>query len=96
MAALPSFLAPLKIVVTLEAARFAGSDVEGLEALGVPVASLYNDASRYFDLHHSADDTLDKVDRGDLDQNVAAWAALLYLAAESDIDFRNPRAAAKK
>lgn len=96
MAALPSILAPLKIVVTREAARFAGSDVEGLEALGVPVASLYNDASRYFDLHHSADDTLDKVDRGDLDQNVAAWAALLYLAAESDIDFRNPRAAAKK
>ncbi len=37
--------------------------------------------------HHTADDTLDKVDRGQLDQNVAAWAALVWLAADSDIDF---------
>ena len=30
----------------------------------------------YFDIHHTANDTLDKVDREQLDQNVAAWAAL--------------------
>lgn len=96
MAALPAIFAPLKIFVTREPARFGGSDTEGLEDLGVPVVTLYNDASRYFDLHHSGDDTLDKVDRKDLDQNVAAWASFLYLAAESDIDFRNPKAADKK
>ncbi len=43
---------------------------------------------RYFDVHHSADDTLDKIDRAALSQNVAAWASLVWLAADSDVDFR--------
>jgi len=47
---------------------------------------------RYFDVHHTADDTLDKVDREQLHQNVAAWAALVWLAADGDVDFR-PRSA---
>jgi Zn-dependent M28 family amino/carboxypeptidase len=41
----------------------------------VPVLSLNQDATTYFDWHHSANDTLDKIDAKDLDQNVAAWAA---------------------
>jgi hypothetical protein len=52
------------------------------------VIDLHPDATRYFDIHHSADDTLDKNDPKALDQSVAAWAALIYAAAESDIDFR--------
>ena len=55
---------------------------------GVPGFALYQDATRYFDIHHTADDTLDKVDRAQLDQNVAAWAALVWLAADSEVDFR--------
>jgi hypothetical protein len=46
----------------------------------------------YFDIHHTPDDTLDKVDRAQLDQNVAAWAALVWLVADSDVDFRRPAA----
>jgi hypothetical protein len=42
----------------------------------------------YFDIHHTADDTFDKIDRAELDQNIAAWAAMAYLAAQSDLDFR--------
>ena len=55
---------------------------------GVAAFQLSQDGMRYFDIHHTADDTLDKVDRAALDQNVAAWAALIWLAADSDVDFR--------
>ncbi len=55
---------------------------------GVPEFALNQDGSAYFDIHHSADDTLDKIDQEQLEQNVAAWAALAWLAADSDVDFR--------
>lgn len=94
-AALPALFAPLRIIVARDPAENGGSDTEEIQAAGVPVFSLNQDASRYFDLHHSADDTLDKVDPLQLNQNVAAWAALLWLIADSDIDFRKVSAAAK-
>ena len=37
---------------------------------------------------------LDKVDRDQLNQAVATWAAFVYVAANSDIDFRALTAAA--
>jgi Zn-dependent M28 family amino/carboxypeptidase len=89
---LAGVLAPLKIFISPEPPKDAGSDVEGLRKAGVPVFSLDQDASRYFDIHHSADDTLAVVDRAQLNQNVAAWTALLYLIADSDVDFRAKRA----
>jgi len=88
MKSLTSVLSPLGLVISRDAARFGGSDTEDLQEAGVPVFSLRQDATRYFDLHHSEDDTLDKVEPAALQQNVAAWAALLYLIADSDIDFR--------
>ena len=54
---------------------------------------LSQDGSRYFDLHHTADDTLDKIDPAQLSQNVAAWTALVWLIADSDVDFRAMREA---
>ena len=88
MQAAANVLAGLRIALSPEPATFGGSDIEGLRQAGVPVFGLRQDASRYFDLHHSADDTLDKIDPVQLNQNVAAWAALVYLIADSDIDFR--------
>ena len=64
-----------------------------LDSLGVPIIGVSNDATRYFDYHHSADDTLANVDRDQLNQNVAVWASLVYLIAESGIDFRSAPAA---
>jgi Zn-dependent M28 family amino/carboxypeptidase len=64
----------------------AGDDFNNLK--GVPFFGLRQDGSRYFDLHHSADDTLDKIDPAQLNHAVAAWAATLYMIAESDVDFR--------
>ena len=57
-------------------------------------AWLAQDGSDYFDLHHTADDTLDKIDPAQMAQNVAAWAALVRLIADSDVDFRVLRSAA--
>lgn len=61
-----------------------GADVGPMRLAGVPMFSAIQDSSRYFDVHHSADDTLDKVDREGLASNVATVAALLYTLAESE------------
>ena len=66
----------------------AGSDVEEIQGAGVPVFALNQDASRYFDYHHSQDDTLAIVDPAQLSQNVAAWAATLSILADTNVDFR--------
>lgn len=73
---------------------FGGADVGALRAAGVPVLDLAQDGSDYFDLHHTANDTLDKIDPEALKQNVAAWAVMLYLASEMDGGFRAVEAAA--
>ena len=49
----------------------------------------------YFDTHHTADDTLDKIDPKQLGQAVAVWSAFTYLAASSGVDFRNLAPATK-
>lgn len=87
-AQLQTLLAPLNIIVSKDPAAFGGSDTEDLQKAGVPVFSLRQDASRYFDFHHSEDDTIDKIDPAQFDQNVAAWATVVYMLADSDIDFR--------
>lgn len=81
-------LAPLHILVADTPAGDAGADVEGLVGAGVPAFAFQQDAGRYFDYHHSADDTPSIVDRAQLAQNVAAWATITYLIADSDVDLR--------
>ncbi len=88
LAPLASLLAPLQIPIDAQPALFAGDDFADLQELGVPVFGFRQDGSRYFDFHHSADDTLDKVSPEGLRQNVAAMATLIYLIADSDTDFR--------
>jgi hypothetical protein len=53
-----------------------------------PAARLQQDGTDYFDFHHTPDDTLDKIKREALNQNVAVWAAFAWMAAESGFDFR--------
>jgi hypothetical protein len=48
---------------------------------------LRQDATRYFDIHHTVNDTLLQVDREELDQNVAAYVVAAYLAAEAAVPF---------
>ena len=64
-----------------------GADISPMAPARVPVLSLNQDGTYYFDWHHTANDTLDKIDPKDMDQNVAAWAAAVYAAAEMPGDF---------
>jgi hypothetical protein len=86
-AMLAEAIAPLPAYVDRTPARGGGEDVAPLSPR-VPLASLQQDGTHYFDIHHSADDTLDKVDAQRMDKAVAAWVAFTYLAADSDVDFR--------
>jgi len=81
-------LAPIGVLAAPQIAEHAGTDVGPTVEAGVPEFALTQDGSGYFDIHHTADDTLDKIDQEQLEQNVAAWAALAWLAADSDVDFR--------
>ncbi len=65
----------------------AGSDVAPLIEQGTPWFALAQDGTTYFDFHHTDNDTLDKIDKASIDQNVAAWSALLWLAANVDADY---------
>lgn len=87
MAAIAAVLEPLDIAPGNNTAR-GGPDLRFLREAGVPIASLLQDGQDYFDFHHTADDTLDKITPSALNQNVAAYAALIYLAAETTTDFR--------
>jgi hypothetical protein len=63
-----------------------GSDIGPLAMTGVPVISLRQDGTRYFDLHHTPDDTLDKIDPAQLQQNVAVWSAMIARVANSTVE----------
>lgn len=65
----------------------AGPDVGVIAAEGAAWAWLGQDGTDYFDLHHTPDDTLDKIDPAALAQNAAAYAVFAYLAASADGDF---------
>lgn len=64
-----------------------GSDLGPLHALGVPLLDLAQDATNYFDVHHTVDDTLPKIDGKTLNQVVAAYAVAAYMAASKNGDF---------
>ena len=81
-------ITPLGIFMSPQPAQRSGDDIGPLHKLGVPVIAFRQNGLDYFDIHHTADDTLDKVDPQELAQNIAAWAAMAYLAAQSDLDFR--------
>ena len=57
-----------------------------MRAAGMPVLSLRQDATKYFDIHHTVNDTLVQVDKEELDQNVAAYVVAAYLAAEAAVE----------
>jgi Zn-dependent M28 family amino/carboxypeptidase len=59
-----------------------GADLDGLARLGMPLLSPDLDGTLYFDVHHTANDTLDKVDPTALRQSVAAYAVSAWLGAQ--------------
>jgi len=64
-----------------------GPDISPFAAHGLAWGWLAQDGTDYFNLHHTADDTLDKIDPQALAQNVAAYTVFAYLAADADGGF---------
>ena len=89
--AMKSALTPLGVSEGDNAAG-GGPDVGVLRRAGVPVVTPGQDGSDYFDYHHTADDTFDKIDPEEFRQNVAVYAAFTYVAAETGWDFRKSNA----
>lgn len=76
-------LAPLGIAAGTAPAG-GGPDLGPMvRAFNVNAIDLQQDGTRYFDLHHTANDTFDKIDPAQLRQNVAAWTIMLNLVANA-------------
>ncbi len=69
---------------TLVSAPETGADIDGLTEKGVPSFAPVQDSRTYFNYHHTAADTFDKVDPKHLNENAAVMAVLAYALADSD------------
>ncbi len=84
---LKNWLGPIAKVLTasgaglLESRDEVGADIDPLRKLGVPNFSPIQDSRFYFNYHHTAADTLDKIDPHHLGENAAINAVLAYALA---------------
>jgi carboxypeptidase Q len=69
----------------VEAGGEGGVDISPMLAAGVPLLGLRQDMTEYFDWHHTAGDTLDKVNPRDLADNAAALAFMAYALADLEV-----------
>jgi carboxypeptidase Q len=87
--ALGGWLQPLTHVLdpigaeVLTASPETGEDIEGLTEKGVPSFAPIQDSRFYFNYHHTAADTFDKVNPRHLNENAAIMAVLAYALADS-------------
>ena len=75
-------LEPLGADLINVVAHEVGADISPMSKAGVPSFGLSQDARTYFDYHHTAADTLDKVDPRQLQENSAAMAVLALALAD--------------
>jgi len=87
VADLAAYLSPIGVAYDASLNASGGADIGQMGKLGMPLFDLRQDGSLYFDIHHTANDTLDKVAAADLRQNVAAWVTLAWFVAESNNSF---------
>jgi hypothetical protein len=59
-----------------------GEDISGLTAKGVPSFAPIQDSRFYFNYHHTAADTFDKIDKKHLNENAAIMTVLAYALAD--------------
>lgn len=79
---LTDILRPIGATVFRSLDESPGSDINPLVEAGVPGIGILSDGRKYFDYHHTAADTLDKVDPQELRENAAAMAVMGYALAE--------------
>jgi len=68
-----------------------GPDIGPMSREGVPTMRWQQEGTDYFDLHHTPDDTFDKIDKDEIQQNVAAFVTMMWMASEADTDFRGDK-----
>lgn len=59
--------------------EYAGQDIVPLKKLGVPLAELVPDMQRYFDIHHTSEDTFEKVNRRELMLGAVTIAQIVFM-----------------
>ncbi len=69
---------------TLDLVEHCGADIEPLEKAGVPAFSPIQDSRFYFNYHHTAADTLDKIAPKELAENSAVVAVVAYALANME------------
>jgi Zn-dependent M28 family amino/carboxypeptidase len=69
---------------TLDLVEHCGADIEPLEKAGVPAFSPIQDSRFYFNYHHTAADTLDKIVPKELAENSAVVAVVAYALANME------------
>jgi hypothetical protein len=87
---LKAMLAPVATVLqesgagVLTLVEHCGADIEPMEKAGVPAFSPIQDSRFYFNYHHTAADTLDKIVPRELAENAAVVAVTAYALANSE------------
>ncbi|MBR0346834.1 MAG: M20/M25/M40 family metallo-hydrolase [Rudaea sp.] len=87
IAQIAAVLKPIGVEYDANSPGNGGSDLSVLHQKGMAALSLGQDGTHYFDLHHTANDTLDKIEPKDIAQNAAVYAVYAYLAAQAEGDF---------
>ncbi len=64
---------------------WGGTDISPLRPQGTVLIGYVPDSQRYFDYHHTAIDTFDKVNKRELELGAAAMCALMWLMSEEGI-----------
>lgn len=82
---LRALFAPLTRLGTFEIrGGGGGADIGPMAKFGVPLLGVDSDSDTYFKYHHTAADTVDKVDPAELARHAAALTALVYAIAEME------------
>ncbi|REC56379.1 peptidase M28 [Chryseobacterium piscium] len=59
--------------------RYSGTDIYPLKDMGIPTAELVPDSQRYFDIHHTEEDTFEKVNRRELLLGATIMTQMIYM-----------------
>ncbi len=87
IAQIAAVLKPIGVEYDDKGAGHGGSDLSALHQKGMAALSLDQDGTHYFDIHHTPNDTLDKIEPKEIAQNAAVYAVYAYMAAQADGDF---------
>lgn len=87
---LGNVLYPLAVYIDSKAVPTGGVDSGPLHESGVPAFDLEQDGYDYFDVHHTANDVIERIDPAQMKQNVAAWTATVWMLANTNVTFTRP------